>query len=247
MFTTIVIDDERKAAENLEILINEFCPDIKIVDLAHSSKEGIDKIQMHAPDLIFLDIEMPFMSGFDMLAKITLANFEVIFTTAHDEFAIQAFKVNAVDYLLKPVIIDDLKSSVSKAIDRIRLKQNNPDVLAQMIRYFEVQAKTRRIPIGNSESINYIETNQVLYLCADSNYTHVYLLNGKKLTMSKTLKDVEEHLPHDTFFRIHIGTIVNLTHISKYIRGEGGSVIMSNGINLEVAKRRKHELLERLN
>jgi len=188
---------------------------------------------------------MPYMSGFDMLAQVKEINFEIIFITAHDQYAIEAFKVNAVDYLLKPIEIKLLKKALEKAEKRIEGKQYDPSAIQKLISSFKTPTKISKIAISSQEGIIYVEASEVLYLNADSNYTHIHLSNGKKYTVAKTLKDMEESLP-DTFFRIHIATIINLQHIEKYVRGEGGYIIMNNGTSLEVAKRRKQELLERL-
>ena len=245
MPTALIVDDEKKAAENLCLLLQEHCPSIQICASVHSAREGYEKIKEHSPEIVFLDVNMPFSSGFDMLELIPNPSFEIIFVTAYDKYAIEAFKVNAIDYLLKPIDIKLLQKAVQKAEKRINEKHVDPDAIKKLLNSLKKDSKIPKIAISSQEGISYVDSDLVTYLSADSNYTHVYLNDGKKYTISKTLKDIENTLP-DSFFRIHIATVVNLKHIDKYVRGEGGYVIMNNGISLEVAKRRKQELLERL-
>jgi two-component system LytT family response regulator len=240
----IIIDDEKKAVENLQMLLQEFCPGVTVVATANSAKEGIEKIKKLMPDVVFLDVQMPHKSGFDLLAEITDRKFLVIFTTAYSEYAIQAFKVNAIDYLLKPIDVKQLKESVTRSEKYLKDGNYKKSEMNELLNGLKELNKVNKISISSQEGITYLEPETVLYMSADSNYTHIHTITGKKYTIAKTLKEVEETLSPNLFFRIHIATIVNLKHIDRYVRGEGGYVVMSNGTSLEVAKRRKQELLE---
>lgn len=244
----LIIDDEVNGAESLQRLIELVNTDINIMSLCHSGKVGIEKIKSLNPDVIFLDVDMPGMSGFEMLDKIENKNFEIIFTTAYDEYAIKAFKVNAIDYLLKPIDSDDLISAIQKVKKRFEKKEESPLLkIEQLLQAFKPEKTIKdRLPINTSDGIIFVLYEDVQYLIASSNYTDIFLENGKKYTATKTLKDFEDTLPETIFYRIHNAHMINIKHVAKYVRGDGGYVVMKNGENLEVSRRKKVEFLEKL-
>lgn len=248
MIKALIIDDEINGAESLQRLTELVTKDIEIVGLCNSGKAGIESIILLKPDLIFLDVDMPGMSGFEMLSKIENKNFEIIFTTAYDEYAIKAFKVNAVDYLLKPIDADDLINAIQKVKDRLNKKYESSVLKIEELLHSLKTEKTTpsRLSINTNDGIIFVPFDEIQYLIASSNYTDIFLVNGKRYTATKTLKDFEDNLPDTLFYRIHNAHIVNVKHIEKYVRGDGGYVVMKNGESIEVSRRKKQDLLDKL-
>ncbi|MCU0434004.1 MAG: LytTR family DNA-binding domain-containing protein [Bacteroidia bacterium] len=240
----IIVDDEKVGAETLMMLIRKYCPEIHIMSLIHHAPDAADEIQRLKPDLIFLDIEMPFMNGFDVLTKVHHLDFALIFTTAWDHYALQAVRHSAIDYLLKPIDPEDLQDAVAKAYKRnTNYYRSAFETLSSELK---LNQQIKRLAIPSQDSIIFVEWSQIVYLEADSNYTHIYTVAGKKHTVSRTLKEYDELLDKQDFFRIHHTFLINLNHVEKYIKGDGGYVLMSNGNTIDVARRKKNELLQLL-
>lgn len=239
-FTVVVIDDEAKARRIMESLINEHCPQLQIVDMADDVLTGVKAIQKHKPDIVFLDIEMPGYTGFQLLDFFDDIQFNVIFATAYSEYALQAFQVSAVDYLLKPIQIDQLQSAVEKAI---RLTNNNQtkerlDVLKENFEHKSI----KKIALPMSHGLTFVPLEDILYLEADGSYTNVFLKDGNKLLISKKIKDFEQMLNiENRFFRTHRSFIVNLDYIKQYVKQDGGHVVMDNNAVVQIARDRKEE------
>lgn len=244
----LIIDDEVKGAELLQLLLEMVSSEVKVIGICNSGKDGIEKIKLLKPDIVFLDINMPGMSGFEMLNKIKDIDFEIIFTTAYDEYAIKAFKVNAADYLLKPIDSDELINAIKKVKNRLAKKVESPPIkMEDLLKVLKPdKAAIDRLPISTNDGIIFVPYDEVQYLIANSNYTDVFLVNGKKYTATKTLKDFEDTLPTTIFYRIHNAHMINIKHVAKYVRGDGGYVLMANGESLEVSRRKKAEFLEKL-
>jgi two-component system LytT family response regulator len=239
----ILIDDERNALEMLEWMIRKNTPEVEIVAMCESPVDGIEKIATLKPDVVFLDIEMPQLNGFDMLDRIGKYDFEVIFTTAYNQFAIKALKICALDYLLKPVDAEELKASVQKALQR--KNKVSSEQLEMLMNYFKPEKpKARRIALTASDHLIFVETSDIIYCESDSNYTTFFLAKGDKVVISKTLKDVEEILEGADFFRIHASFLINLKHVAKFTRGDGGYVIMTNNQRITVSRKKKDEFFE---
>jgi two-component system LytT family response regulator len=243
MINTILIDDEPACTSALQLFLREYCPDIHVNAIASSAREGMELIQLHQPDLIFLDVEMPGMNGFELLQQVKKISFQVIFTTAHDAYAIQAIKHNAIDYLLKPIDSDELVEAVEKAKDRIAQKVNT---ITQLISYLNEEKKTNRLAIPHMDEIVFIDVNKIIRLNADSNYTHIFTIDHKKYTVSKTLKEYEQLLDQVNFFRVHHAHLINLSFVERYIKGKGGYVEMIDGQMIEVSQKKKNDLLRTL-
>lgn len=243
----IIIDDEKHCRSILKWAVREVCPEVELLPECQSGTEGIAAIQKYSPDFIFLDIEMRDMTGFDMLEKLGKVECDIIFTTAYDQFAINAFKVNAVDYLLKPIDENELK----KAVDKVALKREDPISKKQMD-FLLAQLKKNmsgdksNIALPSSVGLEFIEVEKIIYCQSDSNYTNVFQQDAKKMVVSKTLKDVEGLLPNDVFFRVHHSYTVNLKHIKRYIKADGGYLVMSNGDRVKVSRSKKDLLMELL-
>jgi len=243
MLTAIVIDDEINGRIALKQKLHDYCPTVRVVAEAENGREGIELIHKHQPQLVFLDIEMPVMDGFAMLAAITDKKFHLVFTTAYDQYAIKAIKYAAFDYLLKPIDIDELVATIE------RLAGQPPgDITGKKLETLEQNLLTKpflnKIAIPTSEGILFFDIAKIVRLEAESNYTLIYFDDHIKIIASRTLKEFEEILPSDTFFRIHNSHIIHLYFIKKYIRGDGGQVEMKNGDQVPVSRRKKDEFLK---
>lgn len=246
MISTVIVDDEVNGRENLVNLIFKFCPDIQIVGMASSVDEAIVMIKDKNPDLIFLDIEMPFKNGFDLLELVNPITFDVIFTTAFDHYAIRAIKFSALDYLLKPIDIEELKLSVSKLIQKKAAKESSTKNFELLLSNMKVRNKLQKIAVPTLDGLIFVNIMDIIRCEADNNYTRIFVVNSDAILVSKTLKDYEDMLAGMNFFRIHHANLINLQHVKKYIRGEGGFVVLSDNISVEVSRRRKNEFLKLL-
>lgn len=243
----IIIDDENKARRVLKALLEEYCPTVNIVAMAANVPEGVKAINTHQPDLIFLDIEMPQYNGFQLLEFFEKGDFGIIFTTAYSEYAIQAFRISAIDYLLKPIQINQLIDAVEKA-SQLTTQGNKQRVeqLATLKTNLSSQNGTLgRIALPISNGLHFADMEDILYLEADSSYTYVYLNNeSKKLVISKLLKDLEKLLPEKTFIRIHRKYLINVAYIKQYLKSDGGYVVMTNGEQLTISRHKRDNLLQ---
>jgi two-component system, LytTR family, response regulator len=239
----VLIDDERDALEMLEWSIKKFAPQVEILAMCDSALDGIEKIKTLKPELVFLDIEMPQLNGFDLLEKLGKYEFEVIFITAYNQFGIKALKICALDYLLKPIDGDELKIAVEKAL--LKKSKTSAMQLEMLMSYFKPdKPRPRRIALTASDHLIFVDTNDIVYCESDSNYTTFFLAKGDKVVISKTLKDVEEILEGSDFFRIHASYLINMKHVSKFTRGDGGYVVMSNNQHITVSRKKKDEFFE---
>jgi two-component system, LytTR family, response regulator len=247
MKKAIIIDDELFCIEVMEELVKEHCPLLEIVGTARSGEEGIEQIKKHEPDLVFLDIEMPRMGGFDMLEKLLPFHFDVIFTTAYDNYAIRAFKYSAMDYLLKPIDATDLKNAVEKYLNS-KPQANYTEqfnLLKENIKQID-PAHIRRIAIPTTEGLIMQPINDILYCEASSSYTILHLASKTKIVSAKTLKEYEELLEIHGFYRIHHSHLINLNFVEKYIKGDGGYIVMTNNVEIAVSRSKKDAFLTKL-
>jgi len=244
MIRCILIDDERNALEMMEWLIKTYCPQVEIVDMCTSAQQGIESINAHKPDVIFLDIEMPRMNGFDMLEQFDKLFFDVVFCTAYDQFAIKAFKYSALNYLLKPVDPEDLKATIARIEERKSIPSKEQfELLLQNINQ-PVKSTPQRIALTTGDGMIFVPTTDIIYCEAESNYTSVVLANGKKVVVSKVLKDIDEALSGPDFCRVHSSFLINVNRIKKYVRGDGGYLIMDDDTNISISRNRRQEFME---
>ena len=243
MFTAIIIDDETSSRNSLRQKLTNHCTEIEIIGECENGEAGIKMLTNKKPDIVFLDVEMPRMNGFTMLQQLPQKNFEVIFITAYDHYAIKAIKFSALDYLVKPVAIEDLKTAIEKAAQKRKQSQGNERLELLLENLMTYNKELQRIAIPSMEGLQFVETGHIIYLEANSNYTCFYLVNSIKITVAKTLKDFEELLPTSIFMRIHHSYIINKNLVKKYIKGEGGQVVMCNDTVLDVARRKKEEFM----
>ncbi|MEY8863313.1 LytR/AlgR family response regulator transcription factor [Tenacibaculum singaporense] len=244
MIKTIIVDDEHNAREFLEKLLNRYLPnEFLVVDKCESVDTAIFSINKFEPELVFLDIEMPDKNGFQLLKEFKNRNFNVIFTTAYSEYAIKAIKENALDYLLKPINYIDLLETIKRYKSSLnkRTKENNLNMILNQID--SGNSNYNKIALPTESGYEIINPNKILYCKADSNYSSVTFVNGKKLTLSKTLKYVDELLPKTNFHRIHKSYLVNLNHVVRYNKTVELYVELNNGEQLPIASRKKESFL----
>ncbi|PWT99092.1 MAG: DNA-binding response regulator [Bacteroidetes bacterium] len=244
MIKAIIIDDEIHCLDTLNILLTDYCPEVQVVEQCVLARKAIGAIEKHKPDLIFLDIEMPAMNGFELLEQLVPFSFSLIFTTSYDQYAIKAIKFSALDYLLKPI---DPKELVA-AVQKVRTKKHPPSLEQFQVLLNHIQHKEanfNKLAVPTSEGYELLLVTDIVRCEADDNYTHVFLKNKKKITACRTLKEIEEQLDSfASFLRVHHSYLVNLNEISRYIRGEGGYLIMSDGSTVNVSRSRKDALLK---
>ncbi len=243
MITAIIIDDEAKGRLALRQKLQSYCPEVTILAEAADGIEALSVIEKHHPKLIFLDIEMPKMNGFEMLNTIKQKNFHIIFTTAYDQYAIKAIKYAAFDYLLKPIDIEELKTAVARiAGSETDQTKKQIELLQQNMQHSKKQLNKLAVP--TLDGLLFFDINDIIHLEAQSNYTNIFFTNKPKILASKTLKEFEELLPLDIFFRVHHSYLINLNYIKRYIKGDGGQIELQNGTYVDVSRRKKDEFLK---
>jgi two-component system LytT family response regulator len=240
--TTVIIDDEYESRQILHKFLVKYCPDIKVVAEASCIADAVVSIRETAPELVFLDINMPKENGFQLFDKVSGINFYTVFVTAYDTYALQAFRHHALDYLLKPIDIDQLISTV----ERIKQLRDNKEKARQLNGFFEILKRPADIPkiaLPVAEGFIYVYATDIIRCEASSNYTYVFLTEGKKVIISKTLAVYEEILKDYGFARVHHQHLINLKYVERYMRGRGGVVIMSDMKEIQVSSRKKEEFL----
>lgn len=245
MIKAVIIDDESYACQALMTLLRIHCPDVIVAAACQDPRKAVAIVENIKPQLVFLDIEMPHMNGFSFLEKCRPASFDVIFTTSYDQYAIKAIRFSALDYLLKPVDATELKTAVQKYRDRTTpVTQQQFEILLAKLK--QPSSVSARIALPTMEGLQIISIDNIIFCSSSSNYTILTLKDKQKLTVSKTLKEIEEMLEDHRFLRIHHSYLVNLDEIKKYLRGEGGTVLMSDGSSVDVSRAKKELLLKKL-
>jgi two-component system, LytTR family, response regulator len=243
MLNSVIVDDELYCCEVLTTLLEKYCNDVNVAAVCNSGVEALQTIRELKPDLVFLDVEMPKMNGFEMLEQLTDINFDLIFTTGYDQYALQAFRFSAVDYLLKPIDREDLQKAVKKVIQRTQKPLAEQfEILLQKIH--QPNAVLNKIAMPTLEGFQMVAVDSIISCESDRNYTWLLLKNKHKLVVSRTLKEIEEVLENHFFARVHHSHLVNLNEINKYVKGEGGYLVMSDGSTVNVSRNRKEELLK---
>jgi len=246
MLKAVIVDDEQKSRENLMVLLDDFCQNVAVLAMASTVNEGLDAVKNTQPDILFLDIQMHKETGFDLLRRIDKIDFEIIFTTAHSEYAIEAIKFAAIDYLLKPIDITDLRKAV-KRVEKKRTDSFLSDKLDVLIQNFKSESSDQyKLALPTSDGLVFINVKDILYCEAMSNYTKFHMVDKSNYLVSKTLKEYETLFTNHNFFRIHNSFLINVREVQKYVRGEGGYVIMNNGQSLDVSKRKKEAFLNKI-
>lgn len=251
MIRTILVDDQKDSLSVLKMLLDEHCPEVNILEMCTSPTEAIQAIIRQQPDLVFLDIEMPLVNGFDLLERVKHYKLAVIFTTAYHGYAIKAIRYSALDYLLKPINPRELVTAIQRYSQNIL--NNSPIVSNKEQFQFLIDKLSKKdhtfnkLAIPNLEGFKLLYLNDIIYCEAEDNYTHIYLKNKTKITASRILKDIQSLLEdYPTFVRIHHSFIINLNEVSQYVRGDGGHVIMNDGSQLSVSRNKKEILMKYL-
>jgi len=246
-FSCIIVDDEKPQQEILSSMLAKSFPEYKLECICSSVDEGIKKIKNIKPNLVFLDVQMPPKTGFDLLTEIGQINFEVIFTTSFEHFAIKAFKFSAIDYLLKPFSEEDLAIALRK-FEAKNAVQNSLKNVQNLLSNINLNTSDKaRIALPTMTGFVFAQVNDIIRCESDNNYTTFYFEDKTHLMVSKTLKDCEELLQEYNFFRVHASHLINLKFIKEYIKGDGGQVKMMDGSYVDVSRRKKDEFLQRLN
>ncbi len=247
MFRTVIVEDEQKSGEVLAALIQKHCPDLLITGMSRTIKEGVEMIREQKPDLVFLDISMPDGTGFDLLEQVQNQRFELIFATASDQHAIRAIRFSACDYLLKPIDAGELL----QAVEKVRKKRNtipsmeNLQFLVQHLRKADENFQKITLPTGNAYEI--VNIRDIIRCEADGSYTNFYLADKRKLMISAGLKHYEELLPETDFIRVHHHHLINMNHVVRFLKEDGGYAVMTDGSKIEISRRKKEAFMEKLN
>ncbi|MFT4610766.1 MAG: two-component system LytT family response regulator [Glaciecola sp.] len=236
---SIIVEDEETSRKILRNYLNKYCPNVEVLGEAANVEEALVLIRNTELDLVFLDVEMPYGNAFDLLDKVGDVNFETVFVTAYNHYAIDALNAHASYYLMKPISIDEL----IKAVDYVTEIRTKEDALQDQVLVPKMNTVNGKITIPQQTGFEVVQTADIMYCKADDNYTEIYLSNNKKKLVSKTLKYFEEALTESGFARVHKSYLVNVNEVTKYIKGKGGSVVLSNGKEIMVSASKKSDLL----
>ena len=240
----VIIEDEKHSRETLKTLLEEFCEDVKVLATASSVSEGVKVLSIFSPDVVFLDIELQSGEGFDILNQIESPDFEVIFTTAFEKYAIKAIKFSSLDYLLKPIDLEELKQAVDKARSRMDTSVYRQQIETLMLNLGQGSHKQEKICLATTAGMEFIQIKDIVLCKADGSYTSFTLKDGNNLLVSKHLKEYENLLAEHRFMRVHNSYLINLNEVKKYIKSDGGYIIMSNEMHVSISPRKKDDLLE---
>ena len=244
MIKAIIVDDELGARESLLKMVEKNCKNIEVVAKADSMTTAFEAINKHQPDLVFLDIEMPNGNAFDLLEKFKEIDFDIIFTTAYDHYAIKAIKFSAIDYILKPIDSEELVQAVQRFEEKNVQKNMLDKKFKALLSNIRPENKLKKVGIPDGDGLIFINLSDIIRCDSDGNYTFFVLTTGKRILASRTLGEYEQMFIDDNFFRVHRSHLINLQHVKKYIKGEGGYVIMGDNSQVEVSRRNKTDFLE---
>jgi len=243
----LIVDDELFCRDNLKILLSDYCPEIREIDMAGSAKEARERMEAYSPDILFLDIKMPEETGFDLLTSLTHKPSSVVFTTAHNEYALQAIKAEALDYLEKPINIDELQEAVKKASGRMNSSFDPKSYMRKLLDEINRDPGDEKLAIPMREGYELIPIKEIVHLEASESYTMIYLVDGKRIMSSKNIKVYEEKLDDHIFFRTHKSHIINVKyHLKGFTRVDGNSAVMSNGKQVPISRRKLQRFLEEI-
>lgn len=239
----VIIEDEKASSAYLKKIVQRQFPQLSITAICDNVPDAVQALKTHNPDIVYLDVEIKMGTGFDVLKQAPDRTFEVIFTTAFNNFAIEAFRHHAVDYLLKPLQAVQVVEATERCLERLKVKTDHSNISKLLEQLQQPATQKIKLPVYTPDGIELLETADIVYAEAKSNYTDLWLKTGKKITASRKLKEIEDNLPPQLFFRIHHSFIVNLQYVARYQRGRGGYVILQNGSSLPVSSARKEEFL----
>lgn len=242
----IIIEDEYHNRETLKSFLADYCPEVEVLGEATDVQEAVEKITLHQPNLIFMDIELQTGTGFDVLQKVKHLDFHLIFTTAFEHYAIKAIKFSSIDYLLKPIDLDELLEAVHKAKELIQT-ESRQHLLENLLNNFQSgNPENRKICLSTSEGVEFIPVNQILHCEANGSYTDFHLKDERKLMVSKNLKEYENLLTDSNFMRVHNSFLINLSEVKKFVKSEGGYIVMNNEKQVSISNSKREEFLKRM-
>ncbi|WP_303319175.1 LytTR family DNA-binding domain-containing protein [Flavivirga abyssicola] len=247
MLKCIVIDDEKKDRENIRLLLNLYCPQVEVIGEAYDKMSILEMLSTSKPDLVFLDIQLGAISIFEILNELDTINFNIIFVTAHDEYALKGYQYNAIDYILKPINPKHLIKAINKALDIKKKQISKNDIINDFKEFYSKTIEIPKISITDSKGVRMVKAIDILYCMSDGNYTTLIMMDESEIVISKNLKHFESKLTIYNFLRIHKSYLINLNHIDLLMKEQGGSVIMKNGKSLPVSRNSKKELYKKLN
>ncbi|MBM1107917.1 response regulator transcription factor [Aurantibacter crassamenti] len=246
MLKAIIVDDEQHCIDRVVKLLSDYSETINLLACCNSVDSAIKEIEAINPDVVFLDVHLQNQTGFDLLAKLSKVDFEVVFTTAYDSYAVEAFRFSALDYLLKPIDSVEFERAIEKIEKTVGLKDTSKKLEVLFHNFENNLNRAKKVAIPALDGLKFINTNEIVRCQSDASYTHIFLSTGKKFTATKTLKFLEELLGSNDFFRVHKSHYINLSYVDKYIKGKGGYLLMKDGATVEVAMRRKEEFLKKI-
>jgi two-component system LytT family response regulator len=244
MIRAIIVDDEPLCCKSLDLLVEQNCSDVRVIGIYGHGEAALEALRRDRVDLVFLDVEMPGMSGFEMLEHLTYIDFKIVFTTSHDRYALAAFRVSAMDYLLKPIDRLELMRAVEKVKENSSTSLQQLEILLQKAR--QPSVPVHKLALPSVTGLEMIPTARIMYIESSDNYTYLTLKGGTRMLVTRSLKDMEDMLDGLPFVRVHRGYIANLNEIERYVRGDGGYVMMSDGCMIDVSRSRKEALLQKL-
>src|SRR6266487_930396 len=245
MLNAIIVDDEAHSYKTLDAMLKRYCPEVNVLATCTNGADALKAIRELNPDLVFLDVEMPKMNGFEMLEELSSVNFHLIFVTSYDAYALKAIRFSAIDYLLKPVDREELQRAVQKVVKRMETPL--PEQLKIILEKIQhPSASSNKIALPTMEGLQMISVESIISCEANDNYTILTLKNNKKIVVSCTLKVIEELLEDHSFLRVHRSFLVDLDEVEKYVKADGGYLVMSNGAQIYISRNKKEELLKKL-
>lgn len=246
MLRAIIVEDELHSREALKNIVSEYCPEVSICGVAASVREGVDLVNRLQPNLLFLDIALQVGTGFDLLEQVSEHNFEVIFTTAYEHYALRAIKFSAIDYLLKPVDVEELIAAVKKVVEKQQTRSYNRQIDTLLHNLQSRNQLHHTITLSTAEGMIFVPVHEIIRLEAMGSYTQFYLVNEKKILVSKHLKEYEQLLTEENFYRVHQSHLVNLNEVAKYIKADGGYLILKDQTKISISSRRRDSFLQKI-
>ena len=244
MLRVVIVEDEIHSRETLKSLLNEFCEGVEIVAMAPDVETAVALIKQTTPDLVFLDVELQTATGFDVLDRLDEVNFEIVFTTAFEQYAVKAIKLSSIDYLLKPIDIEELQRAVEKA--RLKKDENVQKQKLEALMSNLGSSGKKKICLATSDGIEFINIQDIVYCEANGSYTNFHLTNGNTILVSKNLKEYETILTDQNFMRVHNSFLINLAEVKKFVKSEGGYILMKNNAQISISQKKRDEFIERM-
>ncbi|MEQ9439424.1 MAG: LytTR family DNA-binding domain-containing protein [Cyclobacteriaceae bacterium] len=246
MLTAVIIEDELHSREALKNMVGEYCPKVRVQAVAASVEEGVSLVNQWKPNLLFLDIALNTGTGFDLLEQLPERSFEVIFTTAYEHYALRAIKFSAIDYLLKPIDLEELQMAVDKVLNKQKTSSYNQQIDTLLHNLQQQNYRRHTITLATTEGLFFVPVSDIIRLEAMGSYTQFYLTNNRKIMVSKHLKEYEQWLNEADFYRVHQSHLISLNEVARYVKADGGYVILKDQTQVKISASRKEGFLQRM-